>query len=75
MVQYEEGVPCSDTVPNIDWCLDHDLDLQSHPADWFAAFLPIKNGRHGNKKIHNEECTIMEKHEGNDVKWRFGRCV
>ena len=36
------------TVPNIDFCKEHDLDLTSHPAEWFQAFLPIKNKRGGN---------------------------
>ena len=43
-VVYEE-VPCKETVPNIDWCCEHSLELTSHPAQWFEAFFPIKNCR------------------------------
>ena len=39
-VVYEER-PHTETLPNIDFCQKHNLDLDSHPADWFEAFLPI----------------------------------
>ena len=41
---YEE-VNSEETLPNIDWCNENGLDLTSHPADWFDAFLPRKNKR------------------------------
>ena len=40
-----EKVPCYETVPNIEWCKEFELDLKSHPAEWFGAFLPIRNKR------------------------------
>ena len=37
----------TDTIPNIDFCEEHGLNLDTHPAKWFEAFLPIKNLRRG----------------------------
>ena len=45
-VQYEVRSH-TETIPNVDFCTEHGLDLESHPAEWFEAFLPIKNGRRG----------------------------
>lgn len=40
-----ETAPCNETVPNIEWCKAHNLDVKSHPVEWFEAFLPIRNKR------------------------------
>ena len=48
-VKYEER-PHTETLPNIDFIKDNKLDLDSHPASWFQAFLPIKNTRGCNSK-------------------------
>ncbi len=45
-VQYEVK-PHTETIPNVDFCAQHGLDLESHPAEWFEAFLPIRNRRRG----------------------------
>ena len=49
-VQYEVR-DHTDTIPNIDFCFEHGLDLQSHPAQWFQAFLPIKNKGRGGRGL------------------------
>ncbi len=54
-VEYEEERPCEETVPNIEWCEANGLDLGSHPAHWFEAFLPIRNGRHGSEHKYTME--------------------
>ena len=36
---------CEDTLPNIDWCIKHNLTPDSHPSCWFDAFIPIKKKR------------------------------
>jgi hypothetical protein len=45
-VQYENA-PVEETIPNVVWCEAKGLDIGSHPAEWFNAFLPVKNRRHG----------------------------
>ena len=47
-VEYERmKQPIEDTTPNIEWCEGKGLGLDSHPVEWFNAFLPVKNKRHG----------------------------
>ena len=46
-IEYEKR-PCFETVPDIDWCVSKGLNLESSPAEWFDAFVPIKNGRGSN---------------------------
>ena len=48
VVQYEVATH-DETIPNLDFCDEHRLDLESHPAEWFEAFLPIHNKRGGNR--------------------------
>ena len=41
-----ENYAHEETVPSLDFCDKHHLDLDSHPVEWFQAFVPKKNKRH-----------------------------
>jgi hypothetical protein len=51
---YEKKV-IEDTTINMDFVKEHELGPNSHPADWFEAFIPKKKSRHGYFSI--EQCT------------------
>ena len=42
--------PFTKSIPDIDWCKENKLDLTSHPAEWFEAFLPIRNKQGDNQR-------------------------
>lgn len=58
-----EVKPHTETVPNLEFCQENGLDLDSHPVEWFKAFLPIENtrsrrqnGNHGAMEFSIESC-------------------
>jgi len=69
-VQYEVRSH-TETIPNVDFCTKHGLDLESHPAEWFEAFLPIKNGRRGGGvalPFFYQIMSVMDKYQGTYAK-------
>ena len=49
--------PFTESIPDIDWCKENKLDLTSHPAEWFQAFLPIRNKQGDNQG--SMKCSIQ----------------
>ena len=47
--------PHTNTVPDIRFCRKHNLNLDSHPVDWFTDFVPVKNKRHDTVKSFTVE--------------------
>ena len=39
--------PHEKTVPSYQFTEKYDLNLNAHPVEWFDAFVPSRNGRHG----------------------------
>ena len=53
--QLYEKRPTEDTVPNIKYLHDNDINLESHPAEWFNLLFPRK--RKKNSKCSVEDIT------------------
>ena len=58
---------CEDTVPNIDWCIKHNLTPNYHPYHWFDDFIPIEKA--ARFTISSERSTIdnLEEHKSSDL--------
>ena len=50
---------CEDTVPNIDWCIKHNLTTDYHPAHWFDDFITIRGKRQDLPQVVSVEQLII----------------
>ena len=39
------------TCPNLSFLFDHNIGLETHPADWFEPWLPFQRKRSTDKKV------------------------
>jgi len=47
-----------DTVPNFEFLFENDIDIDSHPCEWFDLFMPMRKKRHNiNAKYTVEDLT------------------